>query len=38
MDQQELGKRNVIRNEEGKDNGNVWDSSGGVGVFGRRRD
>ena len=34
---QECCKRNVIRHEEGK-NGKVWDSSGGVDVFGRRMD
>ena len=28
----------VITNEEGRDNGNGWDSRGCVDVFGRRRD
>ena len=31
-------KSNVITNEEGRDNGNRWDSRGCVDVFGRRRD
>ena len=31
-------KSNVITNEEGRDNGNGWDSRGCVDVFGRRRD
>ena len=31
-------KNNVITNEEGRDNGNGWDSRGCVDVFGRRRD
>ena len=35
---QEWGKSNVITNEEGRDNGNGWDSRGCVDVFGRRRD
>ena len=34
----ELLKSNIITNEEGRDNGNIWDSRGRVDVFGRRRD
>ena len=34
----EVLKSKVITNEEGRDNGNGWDSRGCVYVFGRRRD
>ena len=38
MNQQGRGKSSDITNEEWKSNGNGWDSSRGVEVFGRRRD
>ena len=38
MIRQERGESSIITNEELKGNGNGWDSSRGVEVFGRRRD
>ena len=38
MNQQERGQSSDITDEEWKGNGNGWDSSRGVEVFGRRRD
>ena len=37
MNQHEWVKSDFMRNEETKGNGNRWDSSGGVNIFGRRR-